>query len=604
MPEFHKGVSLIICTFNGANLLGETIKHVLKQNVPPEIEWEFLLIDNASTDNTQEIVRNLWDSDVPCRIIYEGEKGLINARNRGINEAEYEYISFIDDDNWVDENWVSTIYDIFTTHPEIGLCGGQIEGAFELQPPAWFKQIQESYAIGKQGEQSGDVTESRGFLWGAGLSLRKSAFLKVKAAGFSPILTGRKGNTLLAGEDTEICYVMRLAGWRLWYHERLKMKHYITARRMEWDYIMKMYRGFGYSHAVFEIYYRYLLNKGYNYLRIWFKSFLEVNYYIFWRLFHLFSKMKGNPERLRARLYFSKFYFTTVNYSQFRRYNKQIREYYSRINTATSLPGDHHITIVTVSMNNRAGLENTIRSVISQQKAKFEFIVVDGGSHDGSAEIIEQYRQDLSAWISEPDKGPYDAMNKGIAMSKGEWIIFLNSGDIFHDNLSLSQMAELIADHNTDAVYGDNLADYHDFYVYRKAGPMKDIWKGMVLSHQALLIRKSLVKEKGFNIKLSKIADYELILRRLPDPERVRYLSSPVVICDAYGISVSGQAAVVKDFFRISRQFNTMTLSRRFYFLKTYILASLIDFVKMILPEGLYFRMIGLLKGHKHQGNS
>ena len=87
------------------------------------------------------------------------------------------------------------------------------------------------------------------------------------------------------------------------------------------------------------------------------------------------------------------------------------------------------ISIITVNYNDREGLKKTIESVINQTWQDFEFIIIDGGSTDGSREVIEQYKDKIDYWISEPDKGIYNAMNKGIKAASGEFLLFLNSGD-------------------------------------------------------------------------------------------------------------------------------------------------------------------------------
>jgi len=442
------GVSLIICTYNGSELLEETLRYVLNQNVPETIEWEFLLIDNASTDNSQRVVREMWNIQVPCRIIYEGAKGLIHARNRGITEAKYEFISFIDDDNWIDKNWVSTIYDIFTSHPKIGICGGQIEEECEMNPPAWFEQIKESFAVGKQGESTEDVTRNRGYLWGAGLSLRKSAFEAIRSAGFKPLLTGRMGNVLLAGEDTEISFVMRMAGWKLWYDERLQMKHFIASKRLNWSYVVNIYKGFGYSHAIFEIYYLFFMGRKLSYKSLLFRSLMELLPFLIWRGMNIFSDINENPKRLQLQLYYSKFSFTVRNYQNYNEYYNQIKD----LNEGLKQLGDRNeitelmkFSVITVCLNAERFIDNAIISVISQAgNFEIEYLIIDGGSHDQTLEIIERIIEpvlkDKSQWrcqdinfrlISEPDLGMYDALVKGFKMATGDIISYINADDFY-----------------------------------------------------------------------------------------------------------------------------------------------------------------------------
>lgn len=100
-------------------------------------------------------------------------------------------------------------------------------------------------------------------------------------------------------------------------------------------------------------------------------------------------------------------------------------------------------SVITISYNNAEGLRKTMESVFSQTCADYEFIVIDGGSNDGSVDIIKNGEQKLSFWCSEADKGVYNAMNKGVSHAKGDYLIFMNSGDTFHGRDALSKVAAL-----------------------------------------------------------------------------------------------------------------------------------------------------------------
>ena len=95
------------------------------------------------------------------------------------------------------------------------------------------------------------------------------------------------------------------------------------------------------------------------------------------------------------------------------------------------------ISIITVNFNDKIGLERTLESVFSQNFRNFEYLVIDGGSNDGSKELLEKNSEKINYWVSEPDKGIYNAMNKGISFAKGEYLIFLNSGDHLKNENSL-----------------------------------------------------------------------------------------------------------------------------------------------------------------------
>ena len=115
--------------------------------------------------------------------------------------------------------------------------------------------------------------------------------------------------------------------------------------------------------------------------------------------------------------------------------------------------GTMKLSIITINLNNRDGLQKTIDSVVSQTFRDFEWIVIDGGSTDGSKELIEQYADHFSYWVSEPDKGIYNAMNKGIKVAKGEYLQFLNSGDWLVDEKALERC--FWHESKADIAYGD-----------------------------------------------------------------------------------------------------------------------------------------------------
>ncbi|WAC41743.1 glycosyltransferase [Pedobacter sp. SL55] len=112
------------------------------------------------------------------------------------------------------------------------------------------------------------------------------------------------------------------------------------------------------------------------------------------------------------------------------------------------------ISIITINFNNQLGLEKTILSVINQTIKPFEYIIIDGGSTDGSKEIIESYSQSIQFWVSETDHGVYHAMNKGIEKATGDYLLFLNAGDRLYQNETIERVLSKMED-NVDLYYGD-----------------------------------------------------------------------------------------------------------------------------------------------------
>jgi glycosyltransferase involved in cell wall biosynthesis len=175
------------------------------------------------------------------------------------------------------------------------------------------------------------------------------------------------------------------------------------------------------------------------------------------------------------------------------------------------------LSIITVNLNDAKGLKATASSVISQTYTDYELIVIDGGSSDGSPDIIMELADHLSFWISEPDKGTYHAMNKGIAVAKGEYCLFLNSGDYFVDNNVLEKIFGSTI--SADIVSGDVLK-LRPNRKFRRVSSSETISLHRLcihsLPHQATIIRRSIFGEAGFYNENYKIAsDWEFFLKAL-----------------------------------------------------------------------------------------
>ena len=222
----NDGVSVVICCFNSSKRIPATLEHLQKIKTSG-IPWEVVLVDNNSEDDTTEKALSIWNINPVTRlkIVSEKNRGLINARITGVKSASYDIISFIDDDNWIESQWIDKVYTLLNSDQSMAACGGSSDAVFEINPPAWFTDFSFYYAVGKQQEESGYVSLQKGYLWGAGLTIKKKAWNYLFENGFNNLLKGRTGKSLTAGEDSEICFALILSGWKLWYEDSLKLQH-------------------------------------------------------------------------------------------------------------------------------------------------------------------------------------------------------------------------------------------------------------------------------------------------------------------------------------------------------------------------------------------
>jgi glycosyltransferase involved in cell wall biosynthesis len=242
-PQMESGVSVIVCCYNSESLITDTLYHIAGQKTNTLSNWELIIVDNNCTDNTIEKAVTVWESltTVPLHIIEEKKPGLMHARIAGVSRANFSFIVFCDDDNHLDKNYLQKSYEVMNSDKKIGVVGGISEGVFETEPPKWFKYLQSGYAVGEQAEQRGDITDSKGHVWGAGMVCRTEVMRKILSESF--ITSGRKGNDLLSGDDTEICYKVIKEGYRIVYEPELSLKHLIVKKRLNWKYAIRMEKG-------------------------------------------------------------------------------------------------------------------------------------------------------------------------------------------------------------------------------------------------------------------------------------------------------------------------------------------------------------------------
>jgi len=180
------------------------------------------------------------------------------------------------------------------------------------------------------------------------------------------------------------------------------------------------------------------------------------------------------------------------------------------------------VSIITIVYNNRATFEDSVKNVLSQSYKNIEYIVVDGGSNDGTVDILQAYRKRIFQWVSEPDQGVYDAMNKGIRMATGEVIGFLHSSDLYAHPRVIEEVAWVFENSNVKSVYGDlqyvDKRDLSRVIRHWKSSPYRhgQFRQGWMPPHPTFFVRKEIYEKYGyFNPKFRIAGDYELMLRFL-----------------------------------------------------------------------------------------
>jgi glycosyltransferase involved in cell wall biosynthesis len=226
------------------------------------------------------------------------------------------------------------------------------------------------------------------------------------------------------------------------------------------------------------------------------------------------------------------------------------------------------ITVVTVVLNDIDHIEATITSVLSQVDCILEYVVVDGGSTDGTLDVIRKYSDRIQHWESARDQGIYYAMNKGIGAATGDWMIFINSGDAFSHSTVVRDMLNQISPHD-DIIYGQYLVKYRGGAT-RKVLPrhIADMWKGTITSHQAMLIRTGLMKAHRFDCDFRLAADYELVSKLYHSGCCFHYVPEVIAVVSAAGVSDTSRADVYYEFSRIARNYYRSKPFRIYFLLK------------------------------------
>lgn len=242
----QRGISVIICCYNSSWIIQRTLEGLKRQNVPTDLSWEIVLVNNNCTDDTVSVAtETMKESNLDFTIVEEKKSGLSNARRKGIDTVRYDIVLYCDDDNVLCQDYVITMYRIMRSDSSIGAAGGKGIAEFMQEPESEVLKHLKLYAVGSQ------LDGRKDWLYGAGLTLRtelvKDVYYKQKC-----YLIGHKENQLLSGDDSELVMSMVNRGYRIKATDDVFYIHVLKADRLTNEYYEKLHEGIMLPHVVFE----------------------------------------------------------------------------------------------------------------------------------------------------------------------------------------------------------------------------------------------------------------------------------------------------------------------------------------------------------------
>jgi glycosyltransferase involved in cell wall biosynthesis len=248
MTSSAPAASVVVCTRNRSSRLREACEAILRVD-PPDGGWELLIVDNGSTDDTREIAEAVWlEAPDRVRVIDEPRVGLSSARNRGFRAAHGDVVAYIDDDAFPARSWLTSLMTAFDD-PQVACAGGPVEPIFEGELPPWFQGRYLAYlTVWDPGARRFDLSYNE-YPRGANMAFRSSVFSRF--GGFSTHL-GRKANSLLSCEETELCLRLERGGLRTVYIPEARVRHTTPVDRLTPRWMEDRFGAQGHSEAIID----------------------------------------------------------------------------------------------------------------------------------------------------------------------------------------------------------------------------------------------------------------------------------------------------------------------------------------------------------------
>ncbi len=228
--------SIVVCTYNRAASLEETLACLKRQKVPPDIGWEIIVVDNNSQDHTRDVIEAARRQCPRIRYAFEKEQGLSHARNHGVALAAGEIIAFTDDDVCPEADWLAIIVQGMRLHRSAA-CGGYIAPVWETPPPSWLTERFFGFlAVRNQRSDTYQITSASEAPFGANMAFRKDVLVDI---GLFDVRRGRKGNVLASGEDGELFERILASGRKVMFFGNARVSHKVDAFRLTKRYFRR-----------------------------------------------------------------------------------------------------------------------------------------------------------------------------------------------------------------------------------------------------------------------------------------------------------------------------------------------------------------------------
>jgi glucosyl-dolichyl phosphate glucuronosyltransferase len=240
-------LSVAICTYNRAQLLANTLDHLRRLNVPAGCSWELLVVANACTDATLDVLSG-FAGRLPLHVIHERRPGLSHARNAAVAVATGDYVLWTDDDAWVDRKWMEQYVDAFRTRPYAAFFGGPIDLELEPTPPPWLVEVLPVVGTAFARRNLGGVAfqlDYGALPYGANMAIKTTAQRRHQ---YDPRL-GRGRGGVGVGEETDVLYRLLAAGEVGWWVPGARVTHFIPRARQTWRYLKAHWKAQGRAEA-------------------------------------------------------------------------------------------------------------------------------------------------------------------------------------------------------------------------------------------------------------------------------------------------------------------------------------------------------------------